>query len=350
MHPLLTSYFSFVRNLIYKQEEGCSVGIDLGTNECKLIELAKNGEDYLVVNAAVVPTAGEDLKPIIKKLLEHLSMPCKFLYASISGKGTLVRYINMPKMTLKDLKNSFNIEADKYFPFPQDQIYTDCFILNDSQKGNQMNVMAVAAKRELVDQRIKLLSELELPADFIGINAVANANVFHMLNKSPVEENKAIAVLNLGQSLSSLTILEENLPKFNRDIFIGSIEITKRISNALGVSLEEAEILKQNPGERKEQISSVVESALMNIIQEIRLSFDYFSTEKNKEISAILLTGGGAKLENICPIFERNLEIKTSIWNPLSLIKKSPGITDDFISQNGCKFGVALGLALYHYD
>jgi len=32
------------------------------------------------------------------------------------------------------------------------------------------------------------------------------------------------------------------------------------------------------------------------------MSFDYFSTEKNKEMSGMLLTGGGSMLERIVPV------------------------------------------------
>ena len=99
------------------------------------------------------------------------------------GKGTLIRYIDMPRMSLEDLKSSFDIEADKYFPFAQNQIYTDCFILDAKEKSKNMSVMAAAAKRELIDRRIKLLEELGMPVEFVGLNPIVLANALSVLGE-----------------------------------------------------------------------------------------------------------------------------------------------------------------------
>ena len=88
----------------------------------------------------------------------------------------------------------------------------------------------------------------------------------------------------------------------------------------------------------------------MNMIQELRLSMDYFATEKNQEVDKLLLTGGTSMLEGIVESFEKNLEIKVSQWNPLSTLKMSPDVPTDNVDKNSSKLGVALGLALYQYD
>ena len=111
-------------------------------------------------------------------------------------------------MSLADLRNSFNIEADKYFPFARDQIYIDCYILDPLGKSKDMAVMAAAAKKELIDKRIKLLTDLGLQVDFIGINPVALANVINVLGYGDKEEkNTGIALLDMGDSVSNLIIL-----------------------------------------------------------------------------------------------------------------------------------------------
>ena len=88
----------------------------------------------------------------------------------------------------------------------------------------------------------------------------------------------------------------------------------------------------------------------MNMIQELRLSMDYFATEKNQEIGQLLLTGGSSLLDGIVDNFESNLEIKVSQWNPLSSLSLAEGVSQENIDQISVKLGVALGLALYQYD
>ena len=262
-------------------------------------------------------------------------------------------------MTLEDLRNSFELEADKYFPFPSDQIYTDCYIVDPEGKNKQMSVIVAAAKKEMVDERIKLLSDLGLTTDFVGINSIALANAINVLGykeeknpepKGSLERNTAMAILDMGESVSNLLILVNNFPRFTRDIYMGGRDFTKRISNALGVSVEEAERLKAQPGNKLPEILNACETAIINIIQELKLSFDYFSTEKGYEITRLLLTGGASMLQGIDEIFAKNLEISVSKWNPIAPLKVSSQIDREELNNKSFKLGVVLGSALYHYD
>ena len=352
MSNLLNSYYKLIKRLIPAKSEGCSVGLDIGAGECKAVALSKAGKGFQLVNWAIEPITNGDISAAIQKTLNELDVPCKSVYSSVFGKGTLIRYIDMPLMSLDDLRNSFAIEADKYFPFPQDQIYTDCYILDDhGGKDKQMAVIAAAAKREMVDQRIDLLNALGYSINFIGVNPIALANVFNVLGLGEDEKkDSAIAVLDMGESVSNLTIVVNRLPRFTRDIFIGGRDFTKRISNSLGVSFQEAEQLKRNPGEKMVDVTNAWEAVSMNVLHEIRLSFDYFSNERNIEIGQLFLTGGASMLDGIIEIFEKNLEIKVGKWNPLGSLKIASGLSSDEVKRKSLKLGVALGLALYEYD
>ncbi len=351
MHPLLKTYFGIIKKFLPTHTESTSVGLDIGSGECKLIEIKKNGDSFEIVNWAVETINNGDIHKAISQSLSHLSTPCTSLYTAVFGKGTLIRYIDMPRMSLNDLKNSFSIEADKYFPFASDQIYTDCYILDPQSKEKQMAVMAAAAKKELIDQRLKLLTDLGLPVSFIGIAPIALSNVYNTLGpSSDIKEVSVVAMLDMGDSVSSLTILVDRIPRFTRDIFIGGKEFTKRISNALNVPLNEADQLKKNPGERLTEVMSILDNAVVNIVQELKLSFDYFTTEKGKEVGMLLITGGSSLLEGMDKIFEKQLEMKVYRWNPVTSLKTSSNIDTVEMNKNSYKLGVALGLALYEYD
>ena len=350
------SYFNTIKRFLpAEQNTSSAVGLDIGTGECKLIELTKTKNEYELMNCVIEPIHNGDIKASIQKILSQLAVPPGSLYTSVFGKGTLIRYIDMPKMSLDDLKNSFAIEADKYFPFAQNQIYTDCYILDAKDKEKTMSVMAAAAKKELIDRRMKLLTDLGMPIELVGLNPIVLANTFHVLGftddaDQKASKNSAIALLDMGESVSSLTILVDQLPRFTRDIFIGGRDFTKSISNALSISFKDAENLKRNPGEKMKEVIGACDSAITNMIQELRLSMDYFATEKNQEIERLLLTGGTSMLGGVVEAFEKSLEIKVSRWNPFAMLKLAGGVSKENIENNSCKLGVALGLALYHYD
>ncbi len=350
MASILDQYFNFVRRLIPQEVQENAVGLDIGSGECKLVEIKKTGNTFQLLDWAVEPVKNENVAKTIKLIMERLKNPCKALSTAVFGKGTLIRFIDMPRMALQDLKNSFSIEADKYFPFPADQIYTDCYILDPEGKGKQMAVMAAAAKKEIIDARVKFLTDLGFQVHFIGINPIALTNVVNVLGIRKENDQAAVALLDLGESISNLTILVNRLPRFTRDIFVGGRDFSKRISNALNITIEEAEKLKRNPQPRLDEIMSACETIIMNVVQELRLSFDYFCTEKNQEIAELFLTGGGSMLDGITMLFEKNLEIKTTLWDPLGSLSIDPNLSKEELQKNSFKLGVTLGLALYQYD
>ncbi len=352
MHPLLVSYFKFVKRFLPVSSETTSIGLDIGAGECKLVELRSVDGNFELVNWAIEPVLNADVNGTIQKMLQKLGSSTSSIYTAVFGKGTLIRYLDLPKMTSGDLKKSFSIEADKYFPFAQDQIYTDCYVLNPKSSDKKISVIAAAAKKEIIEQRVKLLTELNVTFSFIGINPVALANAFTVLGfEQPEKADAAVALLDMGDSVSSLIIFMNKSPLFTRDIYLGGRDFTKRISNTLGVSIEEAERLKKDPGDKKEEILKAGEAAVMNIIQELRLSFDYFATEKNCEIGTLFLTGGASSLDGLTESFERNLEIKVKRWNPVTSLKlaKNSSVEED-MKKKFLKLGVAIGLALYEYD
>ncbi len=349
MNRLLQGYFSLIRKLIPEKGVQASFGLDIGSGECKLVEVIKDDDgSYHINNCYVETVQNGNIPNAIQKILEKLDNACDVPYTAVSGRGTLIRHINMPKMTLKDLRNSFGIEADKYFPFAQDQIYTDCYILDSDGENNQMSVMAAASKKELVDERMKMLAELGLQSEFITLNAVALGNVIGLMEGS--KENDVVALLDIGESVSSLSIYQNNKPWFTRDIFLGGRDFSKRISNVLGVDFEEAEKLKRDPKEKKNEVISACEAAVLNIVQELKLSFDYFATEKDSEIKKMFITGGASMLENLDKTLEKNLEISVETLNPFPSFIVEKNISEEQLNQMSSKLVVALGLALSHYD
>ncbi|MCA9406956.1 MAG: type IV pilus assembly protein PilM [Candidatus Omnitrophica bacterium] len=352
MKAFLNAYFGLIRKFLPKEKHGTSVGIDIGISECKLVEVKKTGDGYELVNWRIEPIQDGNVKASIEKILSGLSEPPENVYTAISGKGTLIRYIEMPKMSLDDLKGAFSIEADKYFPFPQDQIYTDCYILDAQGKDKKMPVMAAAAKKELIDDRVKLLTDLELKIGFIGLNPVALTNVVNVLGFGDVENSGVApaAILDMGEFVSSLTIINNKVPRFSRDIYIGGRDLTKRISNALGVDFKEAERLKRDPGEKLDEVTSACDAVLANIVQEMALSLDYFTTEGNDEVATVYLTGGASMFKGVRKGLEANLNIKVQRWDPLKPVHIPENQQSEELQKNSFKLGVALGLSLYQDD
>lgn len=357
INHLLDEYFRFVKKLLPSEKGVTKVGLDLTSHGVKFIELAQVGDRYEIEGWGIESFGNDGMAEGLKKLQNRQALSGKSPVISVSGKGTLIRYIDMPRMSNVDLKKSFSLEVDKYFPFDQNSIYTDCCILDPKSKDKKMAVLIAAVKKEMIDDRIKLLVGAGLEPQQITINAIAIANAYLKLEGPPniadandKSKNCAKAVLDIGDSVCNLMILKDGVPRFTRDIFIGSQEITKRISNALGLSSEDAERLKSDPGDQLESIYNACESTISNWVSEIRLSLDYFITEKNIQVDELLLTGGGSMLSGIETMFEKNLDLRVRKWDILSSVHFAKDVDKKEILRQAPRLTVAVGLALSQYD
>jgi len=359
MNEMLEKYFTIVRNFLPETEVKPTIGLDLGSNSCKAVELTFKDGSYELLNWVIEPISSDGQAVAVKRLLEKFETEQKDIFTAVSGQGTLIRYIHMPRMPEDDLKKSFALEADKYFPFAQDQIYTDCVILEPKSKENKMLVLAAAAKKEIVDQRMQLLKSANIETDYIGLTPIAIINAFTTFKAAeqktePNVDKSAVpcaeAILELGDMLSNLIIIKGKVPLFTRSISAGGKEINQRISNILGVPEVETEQLKSHPEDQEQNLINACESVLSNLLNEVRLSFDYFVTEHNVPVTKIYLTGGTALLKGISGFFSQNLEMSVEQWDPLSPLRISPKISREDLSKNINRMGVALGLAIKRND
>lgn len=354
LSQITEKYLNAVKNLIPQQQDKPLLGLDLGLHSCQMVEMKKKGSSYELVNWGIEPNLSGDYKTSIKKLLAQLTFPNNSPATAISGKGCLIRFIELPKMSPEDLKRSFAYEADKYFPFPRDQIYNDFYVVDEAVKDNKMWVMVAAVKKDLVDERIRLLNDIGLQADFISLNSIAIANAVSVLgskgtekNAENKEKNEAIAVLDLDEMVSSVTVLLNQRPQFNRDIFIGGRDFTKSISNNMQVSMEEAERLQEEPGNKAPAILQACDSAVLDLVSELRLSFDYFATDKNLPLSQVLLTGTVSGLGGLAEVLEKYLEMTVRPWNPLDYLSLASQVSSSDVRKYAKKLTVAAALALY---
>lgn len=339
------SYISTIIRILPQPALPAAIGIDIGTSIIKIVELARCSGGFEVRYFNAQPFEAATLHETLKKMLEARQITDQTLITAVSGKGTLIRYVDMPLMSTEELRKALAYDLDKHFPFDPATIYYDCHIIEEASKDKKMSVLVTAVKKELIDDRLKVFKDAGFQLNKITTNAIATANAFGNLAGLSSEHKTAKALLDIGGSVSNLMIINERSPRFNRDIFIGANDITKQISNVLGISLVEAEKLKVS-GERSEEILVASEDVLNNLMSEVRLSLDYFTTERNIAIDELYLVGGGAGLKGIVGIFEKQLGVPVKIWQPLVGVKLSPNILSTEIDPYASQLSVALGLAL----
>ena len=94
-----------------------------------------------------------------------------------------------------DLGSTLDIKSDEL----------DFQILNPLEEGLQMEVILVAAKKELVDNKMALLADAGLSASVIDVDAFALHNAFE--RNYPEAMEGIVALVNVGHEVTNVNIL-----------------------------------------------------------------------------------------------------------------------------------------------
>lgn len=322
-----------------------AVGIDIGSYSIKLIELQEKKGQLELIRCVSNSIRDEDIKSSLKDLIGLEKISLKRVNLSLSGPAVIVRYVDMPSMKKEELRSAIRFEVEKYIPFDIKDAIVDCAVLDRSPAGSANRILLVAAKREKVNNYIELFKEFGININAIDVDGQAMLTAFLRIGLEKKQEY-TYAMLNIGAKFSNMNIIVKAYPYFTRDIFWGGMDITNRIKDTDAISLEEAEALKRNPGEKREDVSHIIMPTLEKLTSEIRMSFDYFESQFGKNIERLYISGGGSYLFNIKDFLRDSLGVETVMWNPFEGIRLSEEAQVKGIENSASQFAVAVGLAL----
>jgi len=305
------------------------VGLDIGSRTIKIAEVVDKKTTQIFKSFHTIDIEPGLIEEGTVKDPETVSKSIRELYAkaklkeknvaiSIGGYSVIVKKINVQSMTEDELQETIHFEAEQYIPFDISDVNLDFQILGESEHNpNQMSVLLVAAKKEMINEYINLVQMTGLNLCVIDVDAFALQNIFEF-SYNPGDEN--IALIDIGASKTSLNILKDNSSVFMRDVSLGCGQINEKIASLVECSLAEAEEIKHG-GQSEiippEDLSSIISSAVTAWCTEIKRALDFFySTFPEDQITKIILSGGGANIKE----FRQLLAVETSTPSTVTVL------------------------------
>ncbi|MDO9565195.1 MAG: type IV pilus assembly protein PilM [Candidatus Desulfaltia sp.] len=340
------------------------VGLDIGSKVLKASEIVETKSGHTLEHFGMLDIAhgaieegvikdADKTAASIRKLFNENGFKTQNVAVSIGGLSVIVKKISVQTMTEDELHKSINSEAEQYVPFDISEVNLDYQILGTAENNpNQMYVLLVAVKKEIINNYVNLIQMAGLNPCVIDIDAFALQNIFE-LNYAFKDEN--IALIDIGASKTSLNILKGNSFLFIRDVTLGCSMINRKIVSLIDCSYEEAEQLKYgnqpdriSPDDLKEIILSVVD----DWCDEIRHALDFFySAYPDNKIKRIILSGGGSYIKEFRELLAVETLSEVEIINPFKNIqinKKNLGIS--YLERIAPQAAISMGLAIRKID
>src|SRR5262245_35162969 len=327
------------------------LGLDLGTDSIKAVEGVRDGEDILITGYGQIDVPSPEARAdALRDLLRHCGFRSRRVATAVSGRSVIVRFLNMVDMPTENLKNAIRYEADKYIPFDLEDVVLDFHRLEEAAGvgKNEMKVLLVAVKREVIQEQVRLLTAAGLQPQVVDVDAFALGNSFIMARRrdGTGANGRISALVDIGSSKTSINILRGEDSFFAREVYMGGADFSSAIAKRFGIEPYEAEQLKRNPGEREQEVQDAVQGAIEELGNEVDLSFDFFENQSDARVEEVFLSGGGSCLPGLDSALERIFERKTSGWDPSAgVVVREDSVDVELMKENAPSLAVAVGLA-----
>ena len=336
------------------------IGLDIGCSSIKLVELKEDKNGFKLQNLAISPLPPEAIVDgalmdsvtiidTIRDLFNTSRTKTKDVVTSVSGHSVIVKKISLPLMTEAELEESIQWEAERYIPFDINDVNIDFQIFGSTSENPEvMDVVLVAAKKDIINDYVSVIMESGLNPVIVDIDSFALENMLAM--NYDIEKEEAIAIANVGASITNMNIIKNNISAFTRDIFKGGNQVTEEIQRQLHVDHEEAEKIKVGTKvdlTSQPIIQNVLKTACESLAVEIGNSLDFFqSTTTYEKITRIYLSGGGSKIKDFDIILQQQIGIPVEVVNPFKKIDYSGKNFDmEYLREIGPIMAVGVGLA-----
>ena len=338
------------------------VGLDIGSNSVKAVELKPNGKSYRVTAIAVQPVPPDSIvdgsiidsgavADAVSRLFASKQFKSKDVAASLSGNSVIVKKITLPVMTENELSESIYWEAEQYIPFDIQDVNLDYQIIEGGGNGDgqgTMEVLLVAAKKDKIADYMNVITQAGRTPVIVDVDAFALQNAYEA---NYGFSSKAIVVLlNAGASAININILSGSQSVFTRDVSMGGNAFTEAVQKELSLPFESAESLKK--GQRVDGVSyedarPVLRAMTDNVLLEVEKTFDFFkATASSDHIDRIVLSGGASRVEGFTESLRERFDTQVELFDPFRQITfdvKQLGVSPDEMSSLAA---VAVGLAL----
>lgn len=334
-----------------------TIGLDVGSGLIKVAvidhgrgepELAKVVITPLLADAIV---EGEVMDPgivtdAIRNAVEQAGLKARDVVTAVGGRDVIIKKIAIERVKEQQARELMRWEAEQHVPFDMESVELDFQILDPEGDGMEMNVLLVAAKRDLIETKMRLLADAGLDTAIVDVDAFALHNAFEV--NHPDAMNGVVGLINIGHEVTNINILDEGVPILTRDLTLGTRRFREDLQRERGLGADEAEQLLQGY-DRSVHLDAVIESRGEEIAVGVERAAAFLasSSRSGGQLRAVYLCGGGARVPGLADALGRRLRLPVEQANPLANLRVREGALDNLVTDEVAPLlMLPIGLAL----
>jgi type IV pilus assembly protein PilM len=337
------------------------IGLDIGSSSIKAVQLKRGKGGYTLQAFGMEPLMPQTIVDgtimdqgavveAIRTLWSRLRLRGKDVAIAIAGHSVIIKKISLPPMAAGELAEQIPYEAEHHVPFAKDDVEIDYEVINKQNAAGQMEVILVAAKKEVVHDYSQVVRDASLNPVVVDVAAFSTQNAFEV--NYALQPGETAVLINVGAAISNINIVRDNASLFTRDVTIGGNAFTEEIQKQLGVSQDEAEAYKvggsyDEHGVVPQEVERIIEGVAEVMSGEFQRSLDFFlATSAETNVSRICLAGGSAKVAALHRAIERRSRLTVELLDAWYRVAIDPKLDAAYLRAHSPEAMVGLGLAL----
>ncbi len=350
-----------------------AVGVDIGSSSIKLVHAEPTKNGVRISHIAMCPTPPDSVKEGVVVNIPEVADAIQFALRSagiktysavtaIAGPGVVVRHVQVPRMTEQVFRKTIGFDAGRYISSAAEDSIVEFEIIGESDDHNQMNVLIVAAPKNIVDSKVAAIEQAGLDPISVDVEAFCTFRTLVDYGSDASLRQGTIALLDIGASHTEINLVCNGKLELTRTIPIAGRSLSNAIKNAESCTDEEAEQIKRSmdmseliglpAGSATSQSLKVVQSLVDEVLKEVRRSVNFYQSQLqdgtvDMTVSKLVLTGGTSRLKGLQPYANSRLNVEVTTGNPAlcDMIHLSPShgeVSDEDVSLLAVAFGLAV--------
>ncbi len=347
------------------------IGLDIGHDSIKMMQLARDGKSLSVYAAAIAPLPAEARThphrhlPLainaIRQVLRQRQFQGRKVVVALPRKDLHIRNLRLPQGSADADSTNVQIEAQAILPIDVDQSQVQFLQAGEARDAGVIRdeIIVMAALNKDVAAFIDVLSCAGIELAALDSEPCALYRLVDRFIRRRDDEVDAHVVVDVGWERSQIVIGKGRQLSVIRAIEVGGRHFQEAVSQKLGITLEEAQTLRRRlmdpaantqPFDERDPVrqaaADACRSAMQELAREISLCLRYHAvTFRGRQPARVRLVGGEAADPQLRSVLNKLLPIPCRAAQPLqSVDTSSMGAADRNVSMS--QWGMAFGLAL----
>lgn len=324
---------------------GAMIGLDIGSQSVTFVELIRRKETYWVerwgqessqvkfLEEGKIIHHAELRKALGKLVTEHGLHGAKVVMA-VNGPFVMTKRIQVPLQYQRNLDEYLVWERHHYFPDDPEDVYFDYVTMlsgMDQSTAETRDVLLVAAKREVVDERVEILQEAGLSPHICDVESLACFNL--MALHPEVRDHHSYLLVHIGNESVSMIVVDHQ-----------EVMIVRELSGATFACLSDQDRMSSHTTLRESFLPDVYKGEIgeFELLGEMKRTMAWArEIQPAFHIEAIVVSGSDGVSEELVKQLGCVWRMPVVSVNPLSFLKQN-----DHRRPLPLMAGVASGLAL----